>query len=197
MSITQVPGRRKATRRRAEDVRAEALAEARRLLVAGGPGAVTLKAVGAALGMSHANLIHHFGSADDLQGELMNAMVRDVTDRVRALIARRPGKDVVIDEVVDLVFDAYAAGGIGMLAAWLATTRRTRRTRELIGVIKELVAMIDAAFPREAGRKGRDAVKVVTMMAFADSLIGVPLAAMTGEGEPDGRRLAKAFLASL
>ena len=197
MSITQVPSRRKTTRRRGEAVRAEALAEARRLLVSGGPGAVTLKAVGAGLGMSHANLIHHFGSADDLQGELMNAMARDVTDRVRALIARRPGEDVVIDEVVDLVFDAYAAGGIGMLAAWLATTRRTKRTRELIGVIRELVAMIDAAFPREAGRKGRDAVKLVTMMAFAESLIGVPLAAMTGESEPDGRRLAKAFLASL
>ena len=46
-----------------EESRAAALEAARRLLIEHGPQAVTLKAVAAAIGKTHANLLHHFGSA--------------------------------------------------------------------------------------------------------------------------------------
>ena len=45
--------------------RSTALEAARRLLIEAGPQAVTLKAVAAAVGKTHANLLHHFGSAAD------------------------------------------------------------------------------------------------------------------------------------
>ena len=53
-----------------EESRAAALEAARRLLIEKGPQAVTLKAVGAEIGKSHANLLHHFGSAAGLQSAL-------------------------------------------------------------------------------------------------------------------------------
>jgi AcrR family transcriptional regulator len=53
-----------------EESRAAALEAARALLIESGPQAVTLKAVGARIGKTHGNLLHHFGSAAGLQGEL-------------------------------------------------------------------------------------------------------------------------------
>src|ERR1044072_9620289 len=49
-----------------EESRAAALAAARTLLIEQGPQAVTLKAVAAAIGKTHATLLHHFGSAAGL-----------------------------------------------------------------------------------------------------------------------------------
>ena len=49
--------------------RAAAIEAARRLLIHSGPQAVTLKAVAAEVGKTHANLLHHFGSAAGLQAE--------------------------------------------------------------------------------------------------------------------------------
>jgi AcrR family transcriptional regulator len=43
------------------------LQAARALLIEAGPQAVTLKAVASRIGRTHANLLHHFGSAAGLQ----------------------------------------------------------------------------------------------------------------------------------
>ena len=116
-AVTAKPPRR---RRTAEQARADVLREARQLLLDEGPQAVTLKGVAATLGMSHVNLIHHFGSAAGLQTSLMESMAADLR---RALADR----DYVIKagdgsarRFVDIVFDAFAAGGAGKLVAWMA-----------------------------------------------------------------------------
>ena len=54
--------------------REAALIAAQQLLVESGPQAVTLKAVGARIGRTHANLLHHFGSAEGLQQALIARM---------------------------------------------------------------------------------------------------------------------------
>ena len=46
-----------------EESRTVALEAARALLIELGPQAVTLKAVASRIGRTHANLLHHFGSA--------------------------------------------------------------------------------------------------------------------------------------
>src|ERR1700759_5118534 len=53
-----------------EASRAGALEAARALLIEQGPQAGTLKAVAGRMGKSHANLLHHFGSAAGLQAAL-------------------------------------------------------------------------------------------------------------------------------
>ena len=86
-------GRAGARRRRRspDEARAEALDCARRLLIAHGPDGVTLQSVAREIGVTHGNLIHHFGSAAHLQSALMGAMVRDLTvDTVPAAEALDP-----------------------------------------------------------------------------------------------------------
>ena len=68
---------------RPEESRAAALQAARRLLIEKGPQAVTLKAVASEIGKTHANLLHHFGSAAGLQSALAGL----ISDRVCAGIA--------------------------------------------------------------------------------------------------------------
>uniref|UniRef100_UPI0013D23798 TetR family transcriptional regulator n=2 Tax=Pseudomonadota TaxID=1224 RepID=UPI0013D23798 len=84
-----------------EAARLEALAAARALLLEGGPNAVTLKAVGEAIGMSHANVIHHFGSAAGLQSALMGAMVRDLADALTEAVDHVRSDDAAFRRLVD------------------------------------------------------------------------------------------------
>src|SRR3546814_5934762 len=60
----------KRRKRSGAEVREEGLVAARGLLLDRGPAAVTLANVGQAIGMSHANVLHHFGSAAGLQSAL-------------------------------------------------------------------------------------------------------------------------------
>ena len=116
-------------RRTSEDARAEALAAARAILLDLGPEALTLKAVAAQVGVTHANLLHHFGSAGGLQTELMAMMLRDLSDVMREAVAKLRAGECTMDEVVALTFDAFGEGGAGRLAAWMVLNRDTDRPR--------------------------------------------------------------------
>src|SRR5215470_14584100 len=118
-------------RRKPDAVREEALAIGRRLLAQGGPSAITLKAVGAEMGMSHANLIHHFGSAEAFKDQLKSALVQELTQTATALVHRYREGQVRITDIVDTVFAAYSSGGIGMLVAWSAMTKTGREDQGL------------------------------------------------------------------
>ena len=70
MSIVKFPIKGDAVARKRlspEASRMAALEAARDILVEAGPQAVTLKAVAGRIGRTHANLLHHFGSASGLQ----------------------------------------------------------------------------------------------------------------------------------
>ena len=94
--------------------RAMALAAARKLLLERGPQAVTLKAVAAEIGRTHANLLHHFGSAAGLQA----ALARSTADRLNASIAeaveRAQSGEADAREIVDRTFDAFGNEGAGI-----------------------------------------------------------------------------------
>ncbi len=175
----------KAVRRRrtAEVARAEALAEARRiLLLTEGPQAVTLKAVAAPLGVSHVNLIHHFGSAEGLQTALMRSMAAEL----RAALNNR---DYEIRDLasarrfIDLVFDAFGAGGAGKLTAWIALSQSSLVMDRLVSMVAEVAReMADPILPREV--PSASFVTVVSL-ALADSLAGEVL---TTALEPARRR---------
>jgi TetR/AcrR family transcriptional regulator, repressor for neighboring sulfatase len=168
-------------RRKAEAVRRDALEIGRRLLIEGGPNAITLKAIGAELGMSHANLIHHFGSADLFRARLRDSMVQDLTRTVTNLVAQHANGEADAATIVDKVFAAYRSGGIGMLMAWLALKDDAHATDELVQVIGELVTALQSLIegPEPAAR-AREMVSLVTLLAFADSLIGKSLADVVG-----------------
>ena len=89
------------------------------LLLDQGPQAVTLKAVAAKVGRTHANLLHHFGSAAGLQAELAKSIADRVTGAIAEAVERARVGERDVSEVVDGTFDAFDREGAGALAAWM------------------------------------------------------------------------------
>lgn len=179
-------------RRRGAVARSEALDAARALLLAGGPSAVTLKGVGDRMGVSHANLIHHFGSAAGLQGELMDRMVRDLADAIAEGLEGLTAADWGQGRLIDVAFDAFDRGGASQLAAWMALARETQRAESFAGVVRDLADRIArlAGDDDAAREKARRVVLTVTYMAFADGLIGPTLSDILGTPADAPRDLA-------
>src|SRR6516164_5351283 len=185
-------------RRKPDDVREEALAIGRRLLAHGGPGAITLKAIGAEMGMSHANLIHHFGSAEAFQDQLKSALVQELTENATALVHRYRAGQVRIADIVDTVFAAYSSGGIGTLVAWSAMTKTGREDHGLNQAILELVTVLEGGMDGPlASSRARAAVSLVTFLALGESLIGDSLAKTMGSDKNEMRDLTVWILEQL
>ncbi|MFN3878896.1 MAG: TetR/AcrR family transcriptional regulator [Brevundimonas sp.] len=189
-------------RRRGAVAREEALEAARDLLLSGGPAAVTLKAVGERMGVGHANLIHHFGSAAGLQGALMDAMVRDLAERIEAGLNEGSGEGregVEPDRLMTVVFDAFGKGGASQMAAWLALAREQGRAESFGGVVRDLADRLAAMAPDDprAAERARSLVMTAAYMAFAEGLIGDILTPMLGAPEGLGRELALKLTATV
>ena len=182
--------------------REEALEAARDLLLSGGPAAVTLKAVGERMGVGHANLIHHFGSAAGLQGALMDAMVRDLAERIEAGLNEGSGEGregVEPDRLMTVVFDAFGKGGASQMAAWLALAHEQGRAESFGGVVRDLADRLAAMAPDDplAAERARSLVMTAAYMAFAEGLIGDILTPMLGAPEGLGRELALKLTATV
>jgi AcrR family transcriptional regulator len=183
-------------RRSADEARSEALASARNLLIERGPAAVTLKAVAEDIGMTHTNLLHHFGTAGELQSELMSAMVRDLAAALMEAVAHLKSDEAAPRALVDIVFDAFEKGGAGTLAAWISLSGNFRYLEPVRVAVGELVSAIEAKFVYEKGDPHlgvTSAVLFIALMAFGDSVIGEPLKDML-ERERAAARKVTVFL---
>lgn len=181
-----------ATRRRGETARAEAIDAARALLVEGGPSAVTLKAVGHRMGVGHANLIHHFGSAAGLQAALMDRVVRDLAERITTTLQTMAPGDLGNRCLLDAVFEAFDSGGAAELAASLALAREGERAAGLAEVVRDIADQVSLLGGGDdvARSKARSLVLVAAYMAFADALMGPILRPMLGLAPDLPRELA-------
>lgn len=187
----------KRRKRSPEEAREEALAAARELLLTSGPKAVTLTNVGKAVGMTHANVIHHFGSAADLQTALMGAMVKDLTGALEEAVAHVRSDEAAPRQLIDIVFDAFERGGAGRLAAWIALSHdlaHLEPVREAVGSL--VVAIMDRAQLEDeaARRRITSAVLLIALVAFGDSVIGEPLREMLGRDGEAARRVTARLL---
>ncbi|HEY5759579.1 MAG TPA: TetR/AcrR family transcriptional regulator [Steroidobacter sp.] len=186
-------------RRTPEEARTLALTSARRLLLAEGPDSITLQAVASDLGMSHTNLIHHFGSASGLQSELMRQMVRELTTTIESAVMRlRAGKGEVKD-FVDIVFDAFDRGGAGRLAAWMALTGESMHLAPIGEVVRDYIDSVERAADGEGGaasihERVTSATLFVTVAALGDAIIGNELRKMVGRERDAVRKLMGALL---
>lgn len=182
------------TRRSGPVARDEALDAAGALLRQGGPAAITLKAVGQAMGVSHANLIHHFGSAAGLQGALMDRLMRDLAERISQGLPSAPDATFDPSRLMAVVFEAFDAGGAAQLAAWLALERETARAESFAGVVRDLADRTAAIRGQGDDDRARARAIVVTAayMAFADALIGPALRPMLDMTAADAQALALA-----
>ncbi len=179
-------------RRTPEEARTLALASARRLLLAEGPDAITLQSVATDLGMSHTNLIHHFGSAAGLQSELMRQMVSELTAAIESAVMRlRAGKGEFRD-FVDIVFDAFDRGGAGRLAAWIVLSGEATRLAPVGEVVRDYIDSVErSADPgvQDVHERVTSATLFVTMAALGDAIIGNHLRRMVGRERDAVRRI--------
>lgn len=186
-------------RRTPEQARTLALASARRLLLAQGPDAVTLQSVAADVGMSHTNLIHHFGSAAGLRSQLMRQMMSELTAAIESAIMRlRAGKGAMRD-FVDIVFDAFDRGAAGRLAAWMILSGEDDRLAPVGTVVRDYIDSVERS--AEAGEDAAhlhervtSATLLVTMAALGDSIIGNHLRRMVGRERDAVRRIITSLL---
>lgn len=179
-----------------EESRSSALAAARALLIETGPQAVTLKAVSARIGRTHANLLHHFGSASGLQKALAEHLARTVCETIlEAVQASRAGLGSA-REVVDLAFDAFDREGAGALTSWMLLTGNEDALDPIIATIHDLLDELAPTEPPEhiADRRlQRDTLSLV-LMALGDALIGGALAKSLGLPRDVARERAAAML---
>ncbi|APR54195.1 TetR/AcrR family transcriptional regulator [Sphingomonas koreensis] len=185
----------KRRKRLGSEVREEGLAAARKLLLAGGPAAVTLASVGAEIGMSHANVLHHFGSAAGLQSALMGSMINDLTGALDDVVTHLKTDAAAPRSIADRVFDAFDKGGAGALAAWIVLSGEVEHLEPVREAVRELVAAI-AAQSDDPGteERVRGAVLMMAVCAFGDAVIGPHVRDMLGEPDDSMRALVARML---
>src|SRR3954464_4740297 len=170
-----------------EQSRSAALEAARRLLIEHGPQAVTLKAVAAEIGRTHANLLHHFGSAAGLQGELARSISDSVNDRIAEAVKRARAGESDARVIVDQCFDAFGKEGAGALAAWMILTGNRDALNPILDSIRGLVAQLAAG--HEEHQVAESTLSLV-LNALGDSLLGPPIALALGLPRDSARELA-------
>lgn len=175
------------TRLSPEESRAAALAAARKLLLDQGPQAVTLKAVAAEIHRTHANLLHHFGSAAGLQGELAKSIADSVNDSIAEAVERARSGEADAREIVDQCFDAFGKEGAGALAAWMILTGNRDALNPILDSIRALVAQL--AVGHEEHHVAESTLSLV-LNALGDSLLGPPIAEALGLPRDAARDLA-------
>ena len=173
-----------------EESRRAALEAARALLIEAGPQAVTLKAVAARIGRTHANLLHHFGSASELQkalaAYLAKAICATIADAVRA---NRAGLGSP-REVVDLTFDAFDREGAGALASWMLLSGNEDALDPILASIHDLVEELHDA----GSGTMRQLTLNLVLLALGDALLGQQLANSLGLPRRSARDTAEAML---
>lgn len=170
--------------------RQAALEAARLLLLEAGPQAVTLKAVSARIGRTHANLLHHFGSAAGLQKALARHMAAAICATiVEAALAHRAGIGSP-RQVVDLTFDAFGREGAGALASWMLLSGNEDALDPIMEAIHDVVDRLDES---DTGAL-REVTLSLVLLALGDALMGRPLAQSLGLDRDVARGRAEAML---
>lgn len=169
-----------------EASRAAALDAARAILVEEGPQAVTLKAVAARIGRTHANLLHHFGSAAGLHTALAGHMADTITRTIGAAVLGTRAGTIDRRVIVDLTFDAFDREGAGALASWMILSGNRDALNPLMQAIHRLIDDIGPV----PGPPLEEVTLALTLLALGDALLGAEMAAALGLPRGAARAIA-------
>ena len=173
-----------------QESRIAALEAARALLIESGPQAVTLKAVAARMGRTHANLLHHFGTAAQLQRSLASHLAGAICGTIaEAVLANRAGL-ASARHVVDLTFDAFDREGGGALASWMALNGNEDALDPIVEAIHDMVDELDAS---GAGIR-REVTLTLVLLALGDTQMGKGLTKSLGLPRHTARDMAERVL---
>jgi AcrR family transcriptional regulator len=176
-----------------EASRLAALEAARELLIETGPQAVTLKAVAGRIGRTHANLLHHFGSASGLQRDLAEYLTNGVCITIGKAIHQMRDGDMSPRQLADLIFDSFDREGAGALASWMLLSGNEDALNPVVEAIHRLVDEI--AEEGHADANLHELTLELVLIALGDALMGGPLSASLGLPRETGREIAGRKLA--
>lgn len=174
-----------------QESRQVALEAARILLVENGPQAVTLKAVAARIGKTHANLLHHFGTAAGLQSALAEHISARVTAGIASAVERARKGEADPREIVDRTFDAFDKEGAGALAAWMILSGDRDALNPILESIHHLVDQLGEG---HEDRPVHETTLWLVMAALGDSLLGDAMAGALGLDRDKAREIAARHL---
>lgn len=176
-----------------EASRLAALEAARELLIETGPQAVTLKAVAGRIGRTHANLLHHFGSASGLQRDLAEYLTTGVCVTIGKAIGQMREGEMSPRQLADLIFDSFDREGAGALASWMLLSGNEDALNPVVEAIHRLVDEI--ADEGHADASLHELTLELVLIALGDALLGGPLSASLGLPRETGREIAGRKLA--
>jgi AcrR family transcriptional regulator len=177
-----------------EASRLAALEAARELLIETGPQAVTLKAVAGRIGRTHANLLHHFGSASGLQRDLAEYLTNGVCVTIGKAIHQMRAGTMSPRQLADLIFDSFDRDGAGALASWMLLSGNEDALNPVVEAIHRLVDEI--AEEGHADDSLHELTLELVLIALGDALMGGPLSASLGLPRETGREIAGRKLAA-
>ena len=174
-----------------DESRLVAVEAARDLLIEAGPQAVTLKAVAGRIGRTHANLLHHFGSAAGLQKALAAHLADTITAKIgEAVDAARRG-ELAPRIIVNMTFDAFDREGAGALASWMLASGNEDALDPVVEAIHRLVDKLAAsALNPNLAELIRENTLMLVLLALGDSQLGGSMASALGLPREKAREIA-------
>jgi TetR/AcrR family transcriptional regulator, repressor for neighboring sulfatase len=184
-------------RRAASDMRAEALAAARRLIIEGTDEVLTMRAVADAAGVTYPNLSHHFGSAAGLHVAIAEDLVRELLAGLQTVDVEMNNLEHDYRPVVDRVFDLFNKNGLGRVLGWLVRSGETSRLEPMNRILSDFIASrARPSSKTDASRISRIAL-IVAFAAYAESSVGPVLGGVLGVSASKRRDYFAQALAAL
>jgi AcrR family transcriptional regulator len=175
----------------AAEAREAILAAAEGLLVDVGPDALRLTEVATRAGVSHPNVLYHFGSVAELQAQLAQRVAVRLATEVAAAFDSGIKDGMPIECAVESVFRVFDGGGYARLVAWLELSRNKPAWDALGGKLALLTGLIKAhpAFDGDANEPlRRRVVPVIELVIVAAIGYGLSGRTVSELFAPDERR---------
>ncbi|MEM7078961.1 MAG: TetR/AcrR family transcriptional regulator [Pseudomonadota bacterium] len=154
---------------------------ARRLRDQGLDG-LNIKGVAEDAGISHATLIHHFGSSAEMRDALAEKMTADlINDLIKALQAQAP-----TEQLVENVFAAISEGGHAKLIAWRVSEGRldSDPLGQAKTLFERLLSHTEGKLASDIGERRR-LIYLITTAALGAGLAGGVVQTMFGMSEEE------------
>jgi AcrR family transcriptional regulator len=186
--MTAAPVTAKRIRRTPSDLRAEAMAASRRLIIAGDEPMLTMKAVADAIGVTYPNLSHHFGSAAGLHAAVAEEMVRELLVGLRE-IADELNHQPDSCRLVDRMFDLFGRQGLSRVINWLVQSGEAARLDPVRTLLSDYITEVSQRHGDGTDRHIAKIAMLVSMAAHAEASAGPLIGDLLGFSAVERRDL--------
>jgi len=162
----------KRVRRSPEAAKTHILDIAEQRLATHGPEGLKIADVAKEAGITHSTVLHHFGSAAELQKALVERMTASLLGDILKTLDSDEIESGDVAQIVSRVFSTLSDRGHARLMAWLTLTgQRDHSMSEGDHLLADVVSLIERRLNNQEGTTSRDAHKaaqyVVMLAAFA------------------------------